>query len=571
MSFIKLEPVDSFSSPDRKRGSDQFLELDSEFAEKRKKFNDAPPSKVLHIRNLPDSASEGDVIALGVRFGRIVNILKITKGKGRPQAFLEMEDISKAEEMVKYYEYSPAKINGTNVYVQFSSHKELKIEKQSPTIANLLTAAALATSGGLGLPSSGDSSNSFGNALNNGDGLLPNPSAPNNSHEGPSNSNVLRVVVDNMLYPVSIDALNLIFSKYGAVIKIVICTKTNQFQVFVQYADNVPAKAARSALDGQNIYNGCCTMKIGFSKYNNLNVKYNNDKTRDFSRPDLPSGEGQPSFDPNLGLSAIGAVLSNPFLAASAAAATVPNLGLLGAGNMLQGIGTSNSGMQGPGPGPGDDRRSRGRDYDDRAGKTVLLVSELNAERIKCDDLFTLFGAYGDVMRVKILFHKPNTALIQFADPQHAQTARENLNEIRFQGNKIRVSTSKHDGISMPKKDGEGEHLTKDYSRSPAHRFKQYGSKNYQNIFPPARVLHLSNIPGNVTEEDIRSLFSSKTEGKLTHFEFFTKEIARGKKMALVEMGSVEEAVQALVDLHDYPIGDDSHLRISFSKKTIRP
>ena len=27
---------------------------------------------------------------------------------------------------------------------------------------------------------------------------------------------------------------------------------------------------------------------------------------RDFSRPDLPSGEGQPSFDPNLGLSALG-------------------------------------------------------------------------------------------------------------------------------------------------------------------------------------------------------------------------------------------------------------------------
>ena len=27
---------------------------------------------------------------------------------------------------------------------------------------------------------------------------------------------------------------------------------------------------------------------------------------RDFSRPDLPSGEGQPAFDPNLGLSALG-------------------------------------------------------------------------------------------------------------------------------------------------------------------------------------------------------------------------------------------------------------------------
>ena len=37
--------------------------------------------------------------------------------------------------------------------------------------------------------------------------------------------------------------------------------------------------------------------------------------------------------------------------------------------------------------------------------------------------MFTI-GAYGDVMRVKILFNKPNTALVQFADSQHAQTGK---------------------------------------------------------------------------------------------------------------------------------------------------
>ena len=37
--------------------------------------------------------------------------------------------------------------------------------------------------------------------------------------------------------------------------------------------------------------------------------------------------------------------------------------------------------------------------------------------------MFTL-GAYGDVMRVKILFNKPDTALIQFADSQHTQTGK---------------------------------------------------------------------------------------------------------------------------------------------------
>lgn len=45
------------------------------------------------------------------------------------------------------------------------------------------------------------------------------------------------------------------------------------------------------SLDGQNIYNGCCTLRIDYSKLNNLNVKYNNDKSRDFTNPNLPSGD----------------------------------------------------------------------------------------------------------------------------------------------------------------------------------------------------------------------------------------------------------------------------------------
>ena len=34
------------------------------------------------------------------------------------------------------------------------------------------------------------------------------------------------------------------------------------------------------SLDGQNIYNGCCTLRIDFSKLSNLTVKFNNEKTR---------------------------------------------------------------------------------------------------------------------------------------------------------------------------------------------------------------------------------------------------------------------------------------------------
>ena len=37
---------------------------------------------------------------------------------------------------------------------------------------------------------------------------------------------------------------------------------------------------------------------------------------------------------------------------------------------------------------------------------TVLIVSNLNPDRVTPDNLFTLFGNYGDVQRVKVLYNK---------------------------------------------------------------------------------------------------------------------------------------------------------------------
>lgn len=52
------------------------------------------------------------------------------------------------------------------------------------------------------------------------------------------------------------------------------------------------------ALNGHSIYTACCTLRIEFSRLTNLKVKYNNDKSRDFTRLDLPSGDGQPPLEP---------------------------------------------------------------------------------------------------------------------------------------------------------------------------------------------------------------------------------------------------------------------------------
>lgn len=45
--------------------------------------------------------------------------------------------------------------------------------------------------------------------------------------------------------------------------------------------------------------------------------------------------------------------------------------------------------------------------------------------------------------------------------------------------------------------------------------------------------------------------------------------ILRDHKMALLQMSAVEEAIQGLMDLHNYDMGANHHLKVSFSKSTI--
>ena len=75
-------------------------------------------------------------------------------------------------------------------------------------------------------------------------------------------------------------------------------------------------------------------------------------------------------------------------------------------------------------------------------------------------------------------------------------------------GKPIRVTSSKHTTVQLPKEGAPDGGLTKDFANSPLHRFKKPGSKNYANVFPPSATLHLSNIPPDVEEETLVEAFS---------------------------------------------------------------
>uniref|UniRef100_A0A8C2S758 Polypyrimidine tract binding protein 1 n=1 Tax=Capra hircus TaxID=9925 RepID=A0A8C2S758_CAPHI len=455
------------------------------------------PSRVIHIRKLP---------------GDVTNLLML---KGKNQAFIEMHTEEAANTMVNYYTSVTPVLRGQPIYIQFSNHKELKTDS-SPNQARAqaaLQAVNSVQSGNLALAASAA-------AVDAGMAMA-------------GQSPVLRIIVENLFYPVTLDVLHQIFSKFGTVLKIITFTKNNQFQALLQYADPVSAQHAKLSLDGQNIYNACCTLRIDFSKLTSLNVKYNNDKSRDYTRPDLPSGDSQPSLDQTMAAAfgAPGIMSASPYAGAGfpptfaipqAAGLSVPNVhGALAPLAIPSAAAAAAAAGRIAIPGLAG------------AGNSVLLVSNLNPEAC-------------------------------MADGSQAQLAMSHLNGHKLHGKPVRITLSKHQSVQLPREGQEDQGLTKDYGNSPLHRFKKPGSKNFQNIFPPSATLHLSNIPPSISEDDLKILFSSNG-GIVKGFKFFQKD----RKMALIQMGSVEEAIQALIDLHNHDLGENHHLRVSFSKSTI--
>ena len=178
---------------------------------------------------------------------------------------MEFLDPLSAQQMVNYWVQTsvggmPApmqpSIRGRHVFCQLSNHKELKTNpphnEHAPEVAN---------------------------------GTSREPTC------------VLRVVVENLLYSVSLEVLHSVFSRAGKVQKIVTFTKNGAFQALVQFETAREAQTARAALDGQNLFHHANTLRIEFSKLPTLNVKYNNDKSRDYTNPTLPSLQATPTQD----------------------------------------------------------------------------------------------------------------------------------------------------------------------------------------------------------------------------------------------------------------------------------
>ncbi|KAL5195316.1 Polypyrimidine tract-binding 3 [Glycine soja] len=426
------------------------------------------PSKVIHVRNVGHEISENDLLQLFQPFGVITKLVML---RAKNQALIQMQDVPSAVNALQFYANVQPSIRGRNVYVQFSSHQELTTMEQSQ-----------------------------------GRGDEPN--------------RILLVTVHHMLYPMTVDVLYQVFSPHGSVEKIVTFQKSAGFQALIQYQSRQSAVAARSTLQGRNIYDGCCQLDIQFSNLDELQVNYNNDRSRDFTNPNLPTEQkGRPS-QPGYGD-------AGNMYAAQGSGARAAIAAAFG-GGLPPGITGTND-------------------------RCTVLVSNLNPDRIDEDKLFNLFSIYGNIVRIKLLRNKPDHALIQMGDGFQAELAVHFLKGAMLFEKRLEVNFSKHPNITQ----GADTH---EYINSNLNRFNRNAAKNYRYCCSPTKMIHLSTLPQDITEEEIVSLVEE--HGTIVNSKVFEMN---GKKQALVQFGNEEQATEALVCKHASTLSG-SVIRISFSQ-----
>jgi len=455
------------------------------------------PSKVLLFKGIPDNASEMELLTICQKFGVIKDILI---ARHKRYAFILFEAVEQAIQCYESFTKFPPAIRGLPLYAHYT-----------------------------------------------GKDLIIKP----NSLIGPP-SRFLLMVLENP--PINFDPsfIAMILRPYGKCLQI-IPFQTKTFQIFVEMEDVIQAINAKESLDGKIVFNNVhCTIfyseeKDLFSEKENYpsahRHHHHHPKYVSQSLPETTSFQQKQFPAPGLGP---GSYFQNPYYshqqqqqAFEAPRSHIPTP------EKVQ----STMNILTPLVHAKEEKSSK-----------ILMVKNLPKD-VSARMLFRLFGAYGNVLKVKIFFKNPENALIEFQDEFQANLAKANLNNCPLLGNNIFVTNSKEGivvDVSGLKKETEN-HYMGDYMNSTEHRYKFVGSKNYSNIVAPSRVLHLSNLCADKDEGFYFDLF--KKFGYVKKFIFLKGD----EKMALMEMSTLAEAVNILINFHNFNI-NGKFLKVSFSK-----
>eukprot|EP00921_Rhytidocystis_pertsovi_P014352 GHVQ01023287.1.p1 GENE.GHVQ01023287.1~~GHVQ01023287.1.p1 ORF type:complete len:421 (-),score=38.60 GHVQ01023287.1:936-2198(-) len=409
---------------------------------------------------------------------------------------------------------------------------------------------------------------------------------------------VLLASVTNLMYPVDIDLMHFLFSKYGQVEKIVTFSKSpTMYQALVQFAFPDQAKQAMVQLHNRNIYDGCNTLQIQASRLPELVVKSNSTKSWDYTSE---MGNGRNSSGYGGGGVGLLNTPGNSMSMGPAGGGFAGQPGGMGMGGPQMGMG---SGPMGGGYGSGmggsmgasmtrstqaallsmmdklpKELRELNLESTNSQQTPVVICYNLSPTDTTVQQLFNLFSLYGTVLRIKILREKTDTALIQFSEPLYASIAHALLNNAPINGRELQISFSKNHEVKLrrmpPQSNQEAE---EDVKRTMSFTLKdqRYGlvgslqgdmEKYVKGACRPTSTLFIANIHEDCSQEDVTKLFAEFSQ--IGKFQFRPPREGSRTRMAIVELASEVDAIRALMHLHNTPL-NGRNIKVAFSKTVL--
>uniref|UniRef100_A0AAR2ILK5 Heteroous nuclear ribonucleoprotein L like n=1 Tax=Pygocentrus nattereri TaxID=42514 RepID=A0AAR2ILK5_PYGNA len=459
------------------------------------------PSPVVHVRGLCESVVEADLVEALEKFGNICYVMMMPFKR---QALVEFEDVESADRCVACGSNEAVYIAGQQAYFNYSTSKRI--------------------------------------------------TRPTNADDPNSGNKVLLLSIQNPLYPITTDVLYTVCNPIGNVLRIVIF-KRNGIQA-------MNAQKAKAALNGADIYAGCCTLKIEYARPSRLNVIRNDNDSWDYTKPFLvrrERGKGRqrqailgehPSSYSNNGYGSHCPLLplpsNNRFKRSSH---EVPDVVAYPLPQTSSYIGHSSS--------------------------SVAMVSGLHPTKMNCTRIFNLFCLYGNIEKVKFMKSVPGTALVEMGDEYAVDRAITHLNSIKVFSKRLNVCVSKQHAVipSQVFELEDGSSSYKDFAMTRNNRFTSAGQASKNIIQPPSCVLHFYNVPPCITEDDLLRLCTEHDVPGFIKFKMFDAKPSSKTISGLLEFDSKTHAVEALTVLNHYQIripSECTYLVSTLSVQTIR-
>ncbi|CAF0956051.1 unnamed protein product [Brachionus calyciflorus] len=452
------------------------------------------PSYVVHARNLGEYTTEADLREALDRYGVIERIILMPRKR---QALIQFDEITSSISLVNESSRNPITIAGSTCFFNYSLNQKLV----------------------------------YNNKYENNDN--------NNGSDDGNHGVVLCYTVQNPLYPITVDVINTISSPFGTIYRIVIARK-NGVQALVEFESKDAAQKAKDALENADIYSGCCTLKIDFSKIVTLKVKtplLQTPRDQSNQRNNSSSSTSSSSYNTSRNNSNQNGQ-SKPYQ---------PN----------QSRSNGQSDRNGQSNGYQKDQQKKDNipslmnrnNSNNSDNQLILMINNLCTTKFNCDRLFNLLCLYGNVQRIKFLITKEGSAMAMMNASDSILNFLQYINNVYIFGRKIHIHVSNQNELKPALKPGElpdGTPSYKDFSNCRNNRYSTNETASKNKPVAPANVLHWFNAPPGFNESDVAELFLNAGAKAPTKVKVFQKKSEKSTT-GLAEWNNIADCTEALI------------------------